>query len=89
MKASLELEARNPILLTTEVERSEEGDRMDMRNIQVKSKFTKVSVNALGSSPSKGEWSLRGLHKGTFQRILMLAGSPLFVGEGSAVEEGL
>lgn len=44
MKASQELEARNPILLTTEVERSGEGHRMDMRNIQVKSKLTKVKT---------------------------------------------
>jgi hypothetical protein len=49
MKASLELEALNQILLTTEVERSGEGLWMDMRNIQVKSKFTKVSMNAFGS----------------------------------------
>lgn len=38
---------------------------------------------------SAREWTVRvrsriGLHKGKFQRILMLAGSPLFVGEGSA-----
>ena len=37
MKASLELEALNPILLTTEVERSGEGLWMDMRNIKVRS----------------------------------------------------
>jgi hypothetical protein len=48
MKASLELEALNPILLTTEVKWSGEGLWMDMRNIQVKLKFTKVSMNAFG-----------------------------------------
>ena len=46
-----------------------------------------------GSSPSKGQWSLRGLHKGTFQRILMLAGLPTryrlrIEGKGRTFQQG-